>query len=78
MCEKEDSKKFQEMMSLYLRSSPIIPPPPEKCPRCDDYHTIGGQMLYCKVCHHPKEEPVSDIEAVKPGIAARLWSRVVG
>lgn len=81
MCE--ESKKFQDGMNLYLRSSPIIPPPPDKCIRCESFHTIGGSVTYCKVCHHPPSEEVeernSGIHAIKrEGIAARLWSKVMG
>lgn len=51
----EDSKVFQERIGLFLRCSPGIPAPiPTKCDKCEDYHIIAKDLVYCVVCHHPK------------------------
>lgn len=78
-----NSKKFEEDMGIFLRCSPIIPPPPAKCERCVEVHIIAKDLAYCKLCHHPVEvdadvEDDSQIRVIKTTIARQLWQKVVG
>lgn len=54
MEDDKDSAEFQERMNLFLKSSPLVPPPiPTRCEDCTEFHIIADDLVYCVKCSYP-------------------------
>jgi hypothetical protein len=81
MSDDKESSEFYQQMDLFLRNSPLIPPPiPTRCEDCTEFHIIADDLVYCVTCHYPiAGEPVK-LETAKQelrqrGILSRLFRR---
>ena len=80
MSDDKASETFQRQMDLFLRSSPLIPPPiPTRCEDCAEFHIISDDLVYCVKCSYPiAGEKIQFNSAVKELTRRGFISRLLG